>query len=50
MSKPNLQEKDKPVSEQEEGSLKGTFTFVLFLGSFLVITWFIVFILFLTRI
>ncbi|MDG5787950.1 cytochrome c oxidase subunit 2A [Evansella sp. AB-P1] len=50
MSKSNLGVKEKHVSTNEdETSLKGTFIFVMFVGSFLVISWIAVFFLFIGR-
>ncbi|MCA1063127.1 cytochrome c oxidase subunit 2A [Rossellomorea sp. AcN35-11] len=48
MAKPELHEKTE-VKVEESNSLRGTFTSVMFLGGFLVITWIGVFILFLSR-
>ncbi|PFA70087.1 cytochrome c oxidase subunit 2A [Bacillus sp. AFS015802] len=48
MGKPELRQETE-VKSEETNSLKGTFTSVLFLGGFLVLTWLGVFILFLNR-
>lgn len=48
MGKPELHHKTE-VKVKESTSLKGTFTSVLFLGGFLVLTWVGVFLLFLNR-
>ncbi|WP_044336413.1 hypothetical protein [Rossellomorea aquimaris] len=48
MVKPELHQKTE-VKVEESTSLKGTFTSVLFLGGFLVLTWLGVFLLFINR-
>ncbi|MCA0147870.1 cytochrome c oxidase subunit 2A [Rossellomorea sp. DA94] len=48
MGKPELHQKTE-VKVKEPTSLKGTFTSVLFLGGFLILTWLGVFLLFLNR-
>ncbi|MFA9556641.1 cytochrome c oxidase subunit 2A [Evansella sp. AB-rgal1] len=51
MSKSILSKKQSNLSTQEENSsLKGTFIFVMSIGSFILITWFIVFFIFVGRI
>ncbi len=48
MGKPELRQKSV-MKVKESNTLKGTFTSVLFLGGFLVLTWIGVFIIFLNR-
>ncbi|RKL65107.1 cytochrome c oxidase subunit 2A [Salipaludibacillus neizhouensis] len=39
-----------PLKETKEHSLKGTLYFVMFIGSFIFISWFVIYFLFLSRI
>ncbi|MDQ0256128.1 hypothetical protein J2S74_003527 [Evansella vedderi] len=50
MSKSNLKTKQSNVSTKEDNSeLRGTLTFVMFIGSFIFISWFAIFFLYLGR-
>ncbi|SDZ13006.1 Cytochrome c oxidase subunit IIa family protein [Evansella caseinilytica] len=51
MSKADLENKHKSATAAEkEVSLKGTLVFVMFLGSFIFVTWFAIYFLYLSRI
>jgi hypothetical protein len=50
MSQTELKTKYKQTTKKEEdSSLKGTLVFVMFLGSFILVSWFAIFYLFLVR-
>ncbi|WP_280771310.1 cytochrome c oxidase subunit 2A [Salipaludibacillus daqingensis] len=42
-------EQNKSLKKEEDSSLKGTLVFVMFLGSFILVSWFAIFYLFLVR-
>ncbi|WP_416148579.1 cytochrome c oxidase subunit 2A [Salipaludibacillus sp. HK11] len=50
MSQTELKKHHKPSTKEEEASsLKGTLVFVLFLGGFILVSWFAIFYIFLAR-